>query len=35
MLATETMQALKGGNKDETNNWMYMMLTFKPQFLKN
>lgn len=35
MFATETMQALKGGNKDETNNWMYMMLTFKPQFLKN
>ena len=35
MFATETMEALKGGSKDETNNWMYLMFTFKPQFLKN
>lgn len=35
LLATETMQALKGGSKDETNNWAYLMFTFKPQFLKN
>jgi hypothetical protein len=35
MIATETMKAIKGGSEDETNNWMYMMLTFKPQLFKN
>ncbi len=35
MIATETMKAIKGGSEGETNNWMYLMLTFKPQLLKN
>jgi hypothetical protein len=35
MMATETMEALKAGSKDETNNWAYLMLTFKPQLFKN
>lgn len=34
MLATETTEALKGGKFDETQNWAYLMLTFKPNFLK-
>ncbi len=32
MLATETLQALKGGNYKNTNNWGWIMLTFKPTF---
>jgi hypothetical protein len=32
MLATETMQVLKGGNYQNTNNWAWIMLTFKPTF---
>lgn len=35
MIATETMKAIKGGSEGETNNWMYLMLTFKPQLFKN
>jgi hypothetical protein len=31
--ATETTIALKGGNKDETSNWAWVSLTFKPEFL--
>lgn len=34
LLATETMQSLKGGKYDETQNWAYLMLVFKPNFLK-
>ncbi|TAL57372.1 MAG: hypothetical protein EPN85_14260 [Bacteroidetes bacterium] len=34
MLATESMEAIKGGKYDETQNWAYLMLTFKPNFLK-
>lgn len=34
MFATETMELLKGGSKDETNNWAWVMITFKPNFLK-
>lgn len=30
MLATETMEALKGGDKDEANTWGWIMFTFKP-----
>ena len=30
---TETTIALKGGNKDETSNWVWVSLTFKPEFL--
>ncbi len=35
LFATETMESLKGsgvGSKDETQNWGYVMLTFKPKF---
>lgn len=34
MIGSETLQALKGGNKDAFNNWAYVMFTFKPVFLK-
>lgn len=33
MFATTTMEALKGGNKGEVQNWAWVMLTFKPKFL--
>lgn len=35
MFATETMQVLKGGNYENTNNWAWVMLTFKPTFFKS
>lgn len=35
MFATETMQILKGGNYKNTNNWAWLMLTFKPTFFKS
>lgn len=31
MFATETMEVLKGGNKDRTNNWAWAMFVFKPK----
>lgn len=34
LLATETLQALKGGKYSETQNWAYLMLLFKPSFIK-
>lgn len=34
MLATESMEYIKGGSKDETNNWGWVMVTFKPTFFK-
>ncbi len=34
MLATETMQVLKGGNYQNTNNWAWLMITFKPTFFE-
>jgi hypothetical protein len=34
MFATDSMEALKGGDKDETQNWGWVMLVFKPNFLK-
>lgn len=34
MFATETMEIIKGGSKDETNNWGWIMVTFKPTFFK-
>ncbi len=34
MFATETMEILKGGSKDETNNWAWAMITFKPNFFQ-
>lgn len=33
MLATESMEILKAGDKDEHNSWAWMMITFKPKFL--
>jgi len=33
MFATSSMEILKGGNKDITNNWAYIMITLKPTFL--
>jgi len=35
MFATESMEILKGGSKDETNNWAWAMITFKPDFFKH
>ncbi len=32
--ATRTLEVLKSGNKNNTNNWVFMMLTFKPDFIK-
>ncbi len=32
MFATETMQVLKGGDHKNTNNWAWVMFTFKPDF---
>ena len=34
MFATETMEIIKGGSKDETSNWGWVMITFKPNFFK-
>jgi len=34
MFASETMEALKGGDHKAMNNWAWLMLTFKPQFFK-
>lgn len=32
MFATDSMELLKGGSADETNNWAWLMITFKPNF---
>lgn len=32
MFATSSMEALKGGNKNETSNWAWIMMTIKPVF---
>lgn len=32
MIATETLSILKGGNYKNTNNWAWLMFTFKPTF---
>jgi hypothetical protein len=34
MLPTSTMEVLKGGSKDQTNNWAWVSLVFKPEFFK-
>jgi len=31
MLATDSMEILKGGDKDENNSWAWLMFTFKPK----
>jgi hypothetical protein len=33
MFATETMEAIKGGDADEKADWFWMMITIKPKFL--
>jgi hypothetical protein len=35
MLATESMEVLKGGSRKESNHWAWVMLVMKPQFIKN
>lgn len=30
MFASESMEVLKSGSKDETNNWAFLMVSFKP-----
>lgn len=32
MFGTDSLQILKGGDVDETNNWAWVMITFKPNF---
>jgi hypothetical protein len=34
MFGTETLQAVKGGDKDATQQWAWLMLNFTPTFLK-
>jgi len=34
MFATESMEVLKGGSRKETNNWAWLMLVLKPEFIK-
>jgi hypothetical protein len=33
MFATETMERIKGGSKDEIQNWFWTMLVIKPKFI--
>lgn len=35
MFATETMEVLKGGDKDENNSWAWVMITFKPNLFSH
>ncbi|HMM10661.1 MAG TPA: hypothetical protein PKE03_01010 [Bacteroidales bacterium] len=35
MFGTATLQALRGGNHENTTNWAWLMLTYKPVFFKN
>ncbi len=34
MFGTETLKALSGGDNKATNNWAWVMITFKPDFMK-
>lgn len=34
MFGTETLKALSGGDNNVTNNWAWVMITFKPDFIK-
>lgn len=34
MFGSETLQALKGGDYKQTNNWVWAMISFKPTFFK-
>ncbi|MFW6224619.1 MAG: hypothetical protein ACOC4R_03050, partial [Bacteroidota bacterium] len=33
LLATETMERIKGGSKKDIQNWMWAMIVVKPRFL--
>ena len=33
MFSTESLRFIKGGASGESNNWVWMMFTFKPKFL--
>jgi hypothetical protein len=35
MLATDTMVKIKGGDKDATSNWSWLMFTFKPKLFSS
>ena len=35
MFATNSMEAIKGGDASTTNNWAWLMLSFTPNFLKS
>ncbi len=35
MFATDTMEILKGGDKDEDNSWGWIMFTFKPKLFSS
>ena len=35
MFATDTMEILKGGDKDENNSWAWVMITFKPKLFSH
>jgi Alginate export len=35
MFATDTMEILKGGDKDENNSWAWVMFTFKPKLFSH
>jgi hypothetical protein len=35
MFATETMEILKGGDKDADNSWSWIMFTFKPKLFSS
>jgi hypothetical protein len=35
MFATDTMEILKGGDKEENNSWAWVMITFKPKLFSH
>ncbi len=35
MFGTKTLQVLKGGNRENTQNWVWVMLSFNPVFFKS
>jgi len=35
MFASSSMEIIRGGDKGETNNWAYMMVTFKPTLFES
>jgi len=35
MFSSEMLQTLKGGNRENTQNWAWIMLAFNPTFFKS